>query len=129
MDSYLVSDSSPLPAAALQQIALAGSLDEVSNSPGSVRHHIFWHGNRDKATNTLRHPMLFFIYQTTRHGPQNGFRLCLVHQGFHIASDTKIESDVEDDIDRLEKDIVQGHMEVVILGQRPAATIEDEDGN
>ena len=66
-------------------------------------------------------PMLFFIYQTARHGPQNGFRLCLVHEGFHIASATKSEGDGEDDIDRVEQEIPQGHMEVVILGSKPTA--------
>ena len=61
-------------------------------------------------------PMLFFIYQTARHGPQNGFRLCFVKEGFRIASAVKAEGDGEDDIDWLEREIPRGHMEVVILG-------------
>ena len=65
--------------------------------------------------------MLFFIYQTTRHGPQNGFRLCVVHEGFHIASATKSEDDLEDDIDCLEREIPQGRMEILFLGSRPLA--------
>lgn len=122
LESHIISASNPLSPAVLQQIANAGILDEISNRSGAVRHHIYWHGNRNEADNTLRYPMLFFIYQTTRHGPQNGFRLCLVHRGFHIASATKCEEDVEDDIDRLEKEIPQGHTEVVLLGPEPTAS-------
>lgn len=122
LQSHIISASNPLSPVVLQQIANAGILDEISNHSGAVRHHIYWHGNRDEADNTLREPVLFFIYQTTRHGPQNGFRLCLVHRGFHIASATKSEDDVEDDIDRLEKEIPQGHMEVVLLGPEPTAS-------
>ncbi|KAH8883386.1 hypothetical protein GQ53DRAFT_811584 [Thozetella sp. PMI_491] len=120
MESHIVSESAPLQGAVLQQLANYGPLDEISNGDGSVRHHIFWHSKRDKTTNTILAPMLFWIYQTGRHGPQNGFRLCLVHEGFHIASPTKEEDDTEDSIDRLEKDIPQGHMEVIMLGEKPA---------
>lgn len=129
MESYINSASNPLSPAILQQIAHGGALDEVSNHPGSVRHYIYWFGNRDKADNTIIMPMLFFIYQTSRHGPQNGFRLCLVHSGFRIASPTKSDDDdVEDDIDRLEKAIPQGHMEVVFLGPKPTVPDDsDED--
>jgi hypothetical protein len=128
MSSHIVSASHPLPPAFLQQLAIAGPLDEISNLTGAVRHHIFYHGRRDAATGKTRIPMLFFIYQTTRHGPQNGFRLCLVHQEFHIASESKVDGDPEDDIDRLEKAIPQGHMEMVILGDAPAPIIDDQDG-
>lgn len=119
MESHIVSASNPLSPVFLQQLADADTLDEISNYPGAVRHHIYWHGNRNKADNTLRMGMLFFIYQTTRHGPQNGFRLCVVYSGFHIASPTKPEGNGEDDIHRLEKEISQGHMEVVFLGSKP----------
>lgn len=130
MESHIISASNPLPPAVLQQIAHGGALDEISNQAGSVRHHIYWHGNRNKADNTLRMPMLFFIYQTTRHGPQNGFRLCLVHSGFHIASTTKSDDDdVEDDIDCLEKAIPQGHMEVVFLGPKPTVPDDSDESN
>lgn len=119
MESHIVSASNPLSRVLLQKIADAGPLDETSNYPGAVRHHIYWFGNRNKADNTLSMAMMFFIYQTTRHGPQNGFRLCVVQSGFHIASATKSEGDEEDDIDRLEKEIPQGHMEVVFIGPKP----------
>lgn len=128
MESHIISASTPLSLAVRQQIANADILDEISNSSGAVRHHIYWHGDRNKADNTLRKPMLFFIYQTMRHGPQNGFRLCVVHRDFHIASAMKSENDSEDDIDRLEKEIPQGHMEVVFLGSEAAASEGCEEG-
>ena len=130
MESHILSASNSLSPAILQQIADTGILDEISNFPGGVRHHIYWHGNRDKVDNTLRRPMMFFIYQTTRHGPQNGFRLCIVYKGFHIASAMKSEDDEEDDINRLEKELPQGHKEVVFLGSKPAAlatSMDDEE--
>ncbi len=117
-ESHVVSEENPLSPAVLEQIAEAGALDEISNAPGSVRHHIYWHGKRDKETNTLIRAMLFWVYQTTRHGPQNGYRLLLVRPGYHIASPTKTEGEPEDDIDSVEKPIPQGHKEVVILGER-----------
>ena len=130
MSFLTVSVNSPLPCTVLQQITSAGPLNEISNIAGAVRHHIFSHGHRHKSTGRLEASMLFFVYQTTRHGPQNGFRLCLVHRGYHVASASasKVEGDPEDDIDRLERPIPQGHMEVVILGDvPPASDNEDED--
>ncbi|KAI0860359.1 hypothetical protein F4860DRAFT_479594 [Xylaria cubensis] len=125
MTSHILSADNPLPPSFLQQIATAGPLDEISNVAGAVRHHIFRHGRRDLTTGKIRTPMLFFVYQTTRHGPQNGFRLCLVHRGFRITSESKSDGDPEDEIDRLEKEIPQGHMEMVILGDPPA---HEDDG-
>ena len=91
MSSHIVSEELPLQPAILRQIATAGALDEISNIPDAVRFHIFWHGKRHEATGKLQTSMLFCVYQTTRHGPQNGFRLCLVHRGFYIASEAKVE--------------------------------------
>jgi hypothetical protein len=99
-----------------QQVANAGVLDEISNIQGAVRHHIYWRGKRNDHDNRLQSSMLFFVYQTGRHGPQNGFRLCLVCRGFCITSAENSEGDPEDEIDRLEKDIPQGHTELVVLG-------------
>ncbi|GAW25331.1 hypothetical protein SAMD00023353_0403700 [Rosellinia necatrix] len=127
MTSHIISADAPLPLSFIRQIAAAGPLDEISNAAGAVRHHIFWRGGRDPATGEVRSPMLFFVYQTARHGPQNGFRLCLVRRGFRIASDSKAEGDPEDDIDRLEREIRQGHMEMVILGD-PTADGADGPG-
>lgn len=114
MESHTISTSKPLSPAVIEQMISSGVLDEISNYPGAVRHHIYWFSDRNKADNTLRRSMMFFIYQTTRYGPQNGFRLCLVHTGFRIDSAIKSEDGLEDDIDRLEKEIPQGHMEVAI---------------
>lgn len=127
LESHLISASNSFSPAVLQQIANSGIFDEIPNSTGAVRHHIYWFSDRDKADNTLRRPYIFFIYQTGRHGPQNGFRLLIVHSGFHIASATKSEDDVEDDIDRLEKEIPQGHMEVVFLGPKPSPPPSDSE--
>ncbi|KAH6627493.1 hypothetical protein F5144DRAFT_575997 [Chaetomium tenue] len=128
MSSHIVSEGTPLPPTILQQIATAGPLDEISNIPDAVRSHIFWHGKRHEVTGKLRTSMLFCVYQSTRHGPQNGFRLCLVHRGYYIASEAKVEGDPEDDIDRLEAFIPEGNMEVVVLGAADDQTDgEDSD--
>ncbi|KAJ4312921.1 hypothetical protein N0V84_009690 [Fusarium piperis] len=129
MSFNVVTPQNPLSPSLLHQFALGSPLDEISNRPGAIRHHIFWHGDRNKETNKLERSMFFFVYQTGRFGPQNGFRLCLVHRGFHIASATKAEGDAEDDIDRLEKDIPQGHMEVVVLGEALVYVGNDAGGH
>ena len=121
MESHIVTASTPLSPAVLWHIATYGPLDEISNHAGAVRHHIYWHGNRNEADGTLRKPMLFLIYQTSRHGPQNGFRLCLIREGFHICAATKSSTDVGDEIDELEKDIPPEHAEFVMVG--PETTI------
>ncbi|KAK4223550.1 hypothetical protein QBC38DRAFT_372940, partial [Podospora fimiseda] len=136
--SHIVSSNTssvlPVEVQVLREIATADTaLDEISNFPGSIRHYIFCRGRPDAVTGRLRRGLLFFIYQTGRHGPQNGFRLCLVHRGFYMASSsettsTRAEGEVfEDDIDRIGRDIPQGHMEVVILGDSPPAAVDDEE--
>jgi hypothetical protein len=127
VQSHIFSEENPLSPSVIAQIADAAALDEISNIPGAVRHHIYWHGKRDKETNTLMRAMLFWVYQTTRHGPQNGYRLLLVHQGYHIASPTKPDGELEDDIDLVEKPIPQGHKEVIILGERPHFPASDDE--
>ncbi|KAI1081704.1 hypothetical protein F5B20DRAFT_52989 [Whalleya microplaca] len=118
LQQYIVTESSPLTPDVLQQIANAGTLDEIPNADGSVRHHIYHLRDHGK-DGFMKHAATFFIYQTTRHGPQNGFRFCLVNPGYYLASPTKADTDEEDDIDRLEKVIPQGYMEVAILGTPP----------
>lgn len=121
MDSQIVTESHPLRKDLLVQIANCGGLDEISNHSGAVRHYIYHHGRLPrgrlprKGSNPSRRPLLFAIYQTGRYGPQNGFRLCVVQQDFCITSPTKSEGDTEDDIDRLELEVPQGHAEVVVL--------------
>ncbi|KAI1100687.1 hypothetical protein F4804DRAFT_37292 [Jackrogersella minutella] len=119
MQSHMLSGASALSPALIREIANAGALDEISNHPGAVRNYIFNHSMRDKKSGKTQRPLLFAIYQTGRHGPQNGYRLCLVHRGFPIASATKKDGDSEDDIDRIEKALAgEGHEEVVILGHQ-----------
>lgn len=120
MQSHIISSSTAVSPLAIRALANGGALDEISNSAGSVRFHLFHHGLRDKTTGVLQKSMLFAIYQTGRHGPQNGYRLCLVHEGYRVTSPTKDEGEAEDEIDALEKEIPQGHEEIVILGERPA---------
>lgn len=70
------------------------------------------------------------MYQTGRHGPQNGFRLCMVARGFHVGfRDKGADDDDEDDIDRLEKPVGQGWVVVLIWGDVPVYEEEGaEDG-
>lgn len=115
MLSQIVTENYPLRTDLLMHIAQSGALDEIPSN--AVRHHVYYHGRHLRnACNILRQPMLFTVYQTGRHGPQNGFRLCLIQPGFYIDSSTKSEGDLEDDIDRLEEEVPQGHVEVDILG-------------
>ena len=50
-----------------------------------------------------------------------------MRDGFYIASSEKKEGGEEDDIDRLEKDIPQGHMEIVFLGERLPSVYDEVD--
>ncbi|RYP01980.1 hypothetical protein DL764_006013 [Monosporascus ibericus] len=101
---------------------------EISNSRDSVRHHIFNYSMRDKETGKTGRSIAFVIYQTERHGPQNGYRFCLVHEGYYIASPEREEGAPEDEIDVIEKDIPQGHEEMVILGE-PTVWDSDVEGD
>lgn len=117
IQSHIISSSTTLPASILQQIASTGVLDEISNYPGAVRHHIYHSGNHRRDDIASRRSLLFFVYQTGRDGPQNGFRLCIVHNDYRLASPDKGEGHAEDDVDRLEAAIPQGHVEAVVLGR------------
>ncbi|OBT77699.1 hypothetical protein VF21_03744 [Pseudogymnoascus sp. 05NY08] len=109
------------PATYLTELALSSALDEISNSPGSVRHHISSHGL--VRSGVIRKAMFFVIYQTGRYGPQNGFRLCLVHEGFEIRDENK-SGEQKDAIDDAEMPVVQGATEIIRLGV-PPPPIED----
>ncbi|KAI8944946.1 hypothetical protein F4801DRAFT_598688 [Xylaria longipes] len=114
MNSHIIRAKNRLPHTFIQQIATPGPLDENSNAHGAVRRYIFWSGLRDPVTGKLQKPIPFLVYQTTRHGPQSGFRLSLVREGFHIASESKVGSDLEDEIDRLETPIPRRRVEMVV---------------
>jgi hypothetical protein len=106
MASVSFSDDTPLASSRLVELATAGALDEISNSPGSVRDYIRNRGIvRDGKTNRA---LLFVIYQTGRYGPQNGFRLCLVHEGFAVGEDVAGE--------KAEAPVAQGVTEFIGLG-------------
>ena len=133
--SQVLTQGGTLDSEFIRQIAIAGAFSEISNYKDAVRLHLFRSApapaKKKKQTGKTETSHVFVIYQTGRHGPQNGFRLVVVHRGYPIASATKDEGAAEDDIDVLEKEIPQGHMEVVILGE-PGAVIEgdsdEEDG-
>ncbi|KAK7963929.1 hypothetical protein PG996_008381 [Apiospora saccharicola] len=114
MSSHILTDTTPM----LRQLAISGACAEISNIRNAVRHHIYRDSIRNKETGKTQRSILFAIYQTERHGPQNGYRLCLVHEGYYIASPERKEGDPEEDeIDGLERDIPQGHEEMVVLGR------------
>lgn len=114
MSCIFFSNDTPLASAHLVELATSGALDEISNSPGAVRDYIRNRGLvKDGNTNRA---LLFVVYQTERHGPQNGFRLCLVHEGFAVD-----EGAAEEVVGKVESVVGQGAMEYIRLGSpRPA---------
>jgi hypothetical protein len=100
----------------LVELANSGALDEISNNPGSVRHYISNHGIVQSGV--TRKALFFVIYQTGRYGPQNGFRLCLVHEGFEIGKKKESEEQ-RDSVDDAEVQVGQGAMEIIRLGVPP----------
>ncbi|KFY21579.1 hypothetical protein V493_07289 [Pseudogymnoascus sp. VKM F-4281 (FW-2241)] len=117
--------SSPLTpgtsSAHLIELALSGALNEISNNPGSVHHHISKHGI--VRSGVICKAMFFVIYQTGRYGPQNGFRLCLVHEGFQIRDENE-SGEQKDAVDDAEVPVVQGAAEIIRLGM-PSTQIAD----
>ena len=109
-----------IPVDLLLQLATSGALDEISNMHNAVRRHI---QSRGLVKNGRTRRALFFaIYQTGRYGPQNGFRLCLVNEGFeivdaHVAIGEWSPEKIEDDVTAAEEPIAQGTMEFMVLGE------------
>lgn len=129
MPSHTLSDTAPLPRHMFWSLVNAHEFDEIPNYPGDVRKYIFNHALRDtkkKAPGPAEQSIIFCVYQRGRYGPQNGYRFCVVHEGYYVGPAEKKEGDPEDDIDRLEKDIPQGHEEMVILGE-PTLFPDPED--
>ena len=118
MKTQDLGENSPLLPDFICQIAHGAATDEISNFPGAVRRYIYNSG-QVRGTGRTQRALLFSIYQTERHGPQNGFRLCLVHQGFELATEVKAEGTPDDEVDLVEKAIPQGLMEMAILGEEP----------
>lgn len=59
-----------------------------------------------------------------RYGPQKGFRLCLVHQGFAIRKEDELDGQ-RDAVDDAEMPVAQGAMEIIRLGAAPPPRTED----
>lgn len=111
---------SSLPSRLLASIATSGCLDEISNAPGSVLHYINNTGLvQDGKTRTA---LFFAIYQTERYGPQNGFRLCLVNEGFNV------QGNVEAVHAMAAAPIEQGAAEYVVLGEARLPILDNAVG-
>ena len=92
------------------ELARSGALDEISNSPGAVGGFIRGRGLVREGEHNVNRPLLFVVYQTGTLGPQNGFRLVLVHEGFDL------EEGVED-IEVAASRIGQATLDMVVLGE------------
>ncbi|KAF2826198.1 hypothetical protein CC86DRAFT_382270 [Ophiobolus disseminans] len=134
MQAHILTDTSPLPRSLFWSFINAHTVNEISNHPGAVRRHIFHSAMLDtkkKRPGKTEQDIHFCIFQTGRYGPQNGYRFVVVHKGYDIGGPEKKEGESEDDIDRLEREIPQGHEEMVVLGEPELFEdpVEDEDGN
>lgn len=119
MNSFNFSAGGPVPASLLLQLATSSALNEISNASGAIRNYVLGEGLvKDGRT---RRTLFFAIYQTGRFGPQNGFRLCLVHEGFELSqTPAGGESDGgQDGFAEAGADIAQGTMEFIVLGTAP----------
>ena len=96
--------------ASLRVLANSGALNEISNGDdgSGIEQQIRmtgWQGGHVK-DGVTRSSVFFAIYQTGRHGPQNGFRLALVLEGVRV----------EEARERLKGAIEQGAEEFIIIG-------------
>jgi hypothetical protein len=96
----------------VRELALAGGLDEISNSEDGSGIDSYVHSQgkvrvrgAGPGLGVTRHAVLFIVYQTGRHGPQNGFRLSLVREGVRPA----------DAREALKGEVAQDAMELVVL--------------
>ena len=74
--------------ASLKLLANSGALDEISNGDNGsgIERRILTAGSQGGLVldGVTRKSVLFIIYQTGRHGPQNGFRIALVLEGVKV---------------------------------------------
>ena len=95
--------------ASLKILANSGALDEISNADdgSSIERRILMAGSQGGLVKdgVTRKSVLFVIYQTGRHGPQNGFRVALVLEGARVA----------DARERLRGVVEQGAEEFVVV--------------
>ena len=124
MSIVTFSADSPLPATSLVELATSGCLDEISNAPDAIRHYI---RNQCLVTEGVTNrPKLFAIYETGRYGPQNGFRLCLVHEGFVVGDTETTDADAKAAIEMAQKPVAQGAKEWIVLGVAPPPIADPE---
>ena len=75
-------------AASLKLLANSGALDEISNGEDGygIERRILTAGSQGGLVKdgVTRKAVLFIVYQTGRHGPQNGFRVALVLEGARV---------------------------------------------
>ena len=99
--------------ASLNLLANSGAFDEISNgdSGSGIERRIRTSGSTGgHVENGVTGKAVFFvIYQTGRHGPQNGFRIALVLDGARV----------EDARERLKGAVEQGAEEFVVVGPGP----------
>ena len=90
----------------LKELVFSGALDEISNAEHgeSIGRYVANSGKMGAGDQTRR-AVLFTVYQTGRHGPQNGFRLALVKEG--VTKEIAVE--------RLKGEVVQDAAEYVIV--------------
>lgn len=67
--------------ASFKELACSGALDEISNSENGEAIERYIRGKGLVREGKTCRAVLFVIYQTTRFGPQNGFRLALILEG------------------------------------------------
>lgn len=79
----------------IKELACCGALDEISNSEQgeAIARYV---ATQERNGSTYR-AILFVVYQTGRHGPQNGFRLALVKEG---ATKERAREQLKDEIER-----------------------------
>ncbi len=89
---------------------MSGALDEISNSEdgSGIERRIRATGSQGGQVKdgVTQKSVLFIIYQTGRHGPQNGFRVALVLEGARVA----------DAVEKLKGVVEQGAEEFVVVG-------------
>lgn len=67
--------------ASFKELACSGAFDEISNSENGEAIERYIRGNGLVIEGKTCRAVLFIIYQTTRFGPQKGFRLALILEG------------------------------------------------
>ncbi|KAL8779809.1 MAG: hypothetical protein Q9213_006767 [Squamulea squamosa] len=88
------------------ELACSGALDEISNAEdGEAIERYVRYAALVREENRTRKGILFVVYQTGRHGPQNGFRLALVKEDVEVAVA----------VERLKGEVVQDAAECIVI--------------